>query len=93
MLGSRSSSVPTPSTSPSAPSACRGRFETRPYAGGDGEGLPCAWASASKIRSAGNSQGKDRGHSFISTTSFGHLPDEMSLLTSTTTTTTASRSG
>jgi hypothetical protein len=56
------------------------------YSGGDGEGLPSALVSASKIRSAGNSQEMPRGHSFITGTSLGHLPEEISLLTSTATT-------
>jgi hypothetical protein len=49
------------------------------YSGGDGEGLPSASANASKIRSAGNSQGTFRGNSFMIGTSSGHLPEEMSL--------------
>ena len=61
------------------------------YSGGDGAGLPSASASASKIRSAGNSQGTLCGNSDMVGTSFGHLPEEISLLTSTATT--ASRSG
>ena len=53
------------------------------YSGGDGAGLPSVSASASKIRCAGNSQGILRGHSFMIGTSFGQLPEEISLLTST----------